>query len=143
MDEESRLFKKFANFSAAAKRDVVAAALEITNAEADNVIRKIVARLQYEESLKNYVASKTEISLKLAQEIDKIKMRKFGKKKKSSKKRKKILLHTQEIKQLRENKASWKDISTYLKKNYHISASWVWVRNAYVSLQNSISNEKD
>jgi len=138
MDEESRLIKKFASFSAAAKRDVIATALQTTDAEADNILNKIVARLQYEESLANYVASKTEIDLKIAKEIDQIKMRRFGRKTKSAKKAKRILLHVEEIRRLRENEVSWKDIAGYLKKNYHISSSWVWVRNIYVS-----ANKKD
>jgi|GEM_PF-2759351 len=142
MDEESRLLRKFASFSSDGKRKVIAAALGVSETDADQLLSKLLARLQYEESLANYVASKTEIDLKLAKQIDEIKIRRLGKKKKPAKKAKRILLHLQEIKRLRENNISWKDIAGYLRKSYKINASWVWVRNIYHN-HKSQENEKD
>jgi len=131
MDEESRLIRKFASFSPSAKRQVLSIALAIDTDQANIILNKLAARLQYEESLLLYTKSKSEIDLKLAREIDEIKLRKFGKRTKPAKIAKKIMLHLIEIEQLRKAGASWKDIAGYLKKNYHISASWVWVRNVF------------
>ena len=133
--EESRLIRKLASFSAEAKRKVIAAALGVSETEADQILKKIIVRLQYEESLTFLVSSKAEIDLKIAHEIDEIKMRRYGKKKKPAPKTKRILMHMAEIKQLREAGASWKDVAKYLKKTHRIKATWVWIRNVHKNLK--------
>mgnify|MGYP000193373546 CR=1 FL=1 len=127
--EESRLMKKFAGFSPAAKRDVFAMALDISVQEADTILNKVTKRLMKEEEILHYFDSKKKIDMELAKEIDKIKMRQVGKRQRIGKKESAIRMRSEEIRKLREAGATWPEVAEYLRKTYKIVASWVWIRN--------------
>ncbi len=130
--EESRLIRRLASFTPAAKRDLIQKALSIGEEEADRMLRKICEILQHEEEMLQYLHRQKEIDQALGEEIDRIKMRGFGHKNRAeSQKHRTIRLHRIEIRQIREAGGTWKDVATYLKKTYKIKASWVWIRHVF------------
>lgn len=137
--EETRLLRRFASFSRTGRIMTLAAALGITEREAEKILDKLIARLQYEESLARYLHSKKKIDLKIAQEIDQIMVKRFGSKTKPAKKKRLVLIHLAEIRQLRENGLTWTDIAKYLQKRYRLNVTRVWVKQVCEPVLKEIS----
>jgi len=135
--EESRLLRKFAGFSLAAKREIFSMALDISVQEADTILNKVTKRLKKEEEILHYFDSKKKIDMELAQEIDRIKMRKIGKRKRTGKKERAIRTRIEEINKLREAGGSWREVTEYLQKTAKIQASWVYIRNVFLRAESA------
>ncbi len=139
-DTDRIYFQKFANFSTAAKTEVLRRVLlnfQKTEAEADHLLSCIVTEIQREEMLLRYIHNKRGITDEEGREIDKLeilRVEKYKNKRGETEKHRKIRLNLPIIKDLRNRKWSWVEISKYLKKTRKLQISYVHLKKIYGEL---------
>ncbi len=148
-DTDRIYFQKFANFSTAAKTEIIRKALlnfPKAEAEADHLLSCIVTEIQKEEMLLSYIHNKRGITDEEGREIDeieKLRAEKYKNKRGETEKHRKIRLNLPLIKDLRDRKWSWVDIANYLKKKRKLQISYVHLKKIYGELHEKFYGKKD
>jgi len=129
-----------------AKIFTLSQALDIPQAQAQEILDKITNEIKRQETLLALAHQKANISDKQAQEIEQLKKLRISKK---TSKRKAIegkqerlirLRYYHEIERLRQEGFGWRAISDYIKQNHHKSISFTTLKRDFEKISQQLNN---
>jgi hypothetical protein len=136
----------FYKMSSDAKIFTLSQALDIPQAQAQEILDKITNEIKRQETLLALAHQKANISDKQAQEIEQLKKlrisKKTSKKKPIEGKQERLirLRYYHEIERLRQEGFGWRAISDYIKQNHHKSISFTTLKRDFEKISQQLNN---
>jgi len=130
-----------------AKIFTLAQALDIPQAQAQEILDKITNEIKRQETLLALAHQKANISDKQAQEIEQLKRLRISKKttvKKHVEGKQERLIRLRfyhEIERLRSEGFGWRAISDYIKQNHHKTISFTTLKRDFEKITKQINNQ--
>jgi len=129
-----------------AKIFTLSQALDIPQAQAQEILDKITNEIKRQETLLALAHQKANISDKQAQEIEQLKKLRISKKTSNRKaiegKQERLirLRYYHEIERLRQEGFGWRAISDYIKQNHHKSISFTTLKRDFEKISQQLNN---